>query len=123
MLGSNPPNLVAIDLGAESCRVSLLQWRDQGPHIELVHRFSNSPVAIGEELHWDLSRILSEIESGLVRCAQKTSDEISSIGVDGWAVDYVRLDKDGAPIAQPFCYRDKRTESVEADLKRRLSAV
>lgn len=123
MLGSNPPNLVAIDLGAESCRVSLLQWRDQGPHIELVHRFSNSPVAIGEELHWDLSRILSEIESGLVRCAQKTSDAISSIGVDGWAVDYVRLDKDGAPIAQPFCYRDKRTESVEADLMRRLSAV
>ncbi len=121
MPGSIPPNLVAIDLGAESCRVSLLQWRDQGPHIELIHRFSNSPVSIGEELHWDLSRILSEIESGLVRCGQKTSGSIASIGVDGWAVDYVRMDKYGAPIAEPFCYRDTRTESVEADLKRRLA--
>ena len=121
MPGSNPPNLVAIDLGAESCRVSLLQWRDQGPHIELIHRFSNSPLPIGEGLHWDFSRILSEIEGGLVRCAQKTSGSIASIGVDGWAVDYIRMDKDGAPIAQPFCYRDTRTESVEADLKRRLA--
>ena len=53
MTGSNPPNLVAIDLGAESCRVSLLQWREDTPHIELVHRFNNSAVTIGEELHWD----------------------------------------------------------------------
>ncbi len=121
MLGSNPPNLVAIDLGAESCRVSLLQWRDQGPHIELIHRFSNSPVPIGEELHWDLSRILSEIENGLIRCAQRTSDAIASIGVDGWAVDYVRLDRGGVPLAQPFCYRDTRTESVEAELRQRCS--
>jgi rhamnulokinase len=122
MLGSNPPNLVAIDLGAESCRVSLLQWRAQGPRIKLIHRFSNSPATIGEELHWDLSRILSEIEDGLIRCAQKTSGPIASIGVDGWAVDYVRLTEDGLPMAQPFCYRDTRTESVETELKQRFAA-
>ncbi len=30
--------MIAIDLGAESCRVSLLRWRDGIPQIELVHR-------------------------------------------------------------------------------------
>src|SRR5277367_2198051 len=121
MTSSEPPNLVAIDLGAESCRVSLLEWCDGRPHIELVHRFSNAPLAYGEELHWDFSRILSEVDVGLIRCAQKTSAPIVAIGVDGWAVDYVRLTENGLPIAQPFCYRDTRTEAAEAELQRRCS--
>src|ERR1700761_503349 len=113
------PNLIAIDLGAESCRVSLLEWRSATPHVELIHRFSNSPVMIDHELHWDLNRILSGIEEGLLRCAEKTSAPIAAIGVDGWAVDYVRLTENDLPIAQPFCYRDLRTEAIEADLERR----
>jgi rhamnulokinase len=118
---SDHPHLVAIDLGAESCRVSLLQWRGETPHIELVHRFSNAPVTIGESLHWDFSRILSGVEDGLLRCAEKTSAPIASVGVDGWAVDYVRLTETDLPIAQPFCYRDLRTEAMEAELAQRRS--
>src|ERR1700756_4462689 len=118
---SDHPHLVAIDLGAESCRVSLLQWRGETPHIELVHRFSNAPVTIGESLHWDFSRILSGVEDGLLRCAEKTSAPIASVGVDGWAVDYVRLPETGLPIAQPFCYRDLRTEAMEAELAQQCS--
>jgi rhamnulokinase len=33
--------------------------------------------------------------------------------VDGWAVDYVRLDPSGRPIANPFCYRDERTVATK----------
>ena len=36
--------LIAVDLGAESCRVSLLRWRNGLPRIELVHRFANGPL-------------------------------------------------------------------------------
>ena len=118
---SDHPQLVAVDLGAESCRVSLLQWRGETPHIELVHRFSNSPVTIGQGLHWDFSRVVSGIEDGLLRCAEKTSAPIAAIGVDGWAVDYVRLTETDLPIAQPFCYRDLRTEATEAELSQRCS--
>lgn len=121
MQTSDHPHLVAIDLGAESCRVSLLEWRGDAPHIELIHRFSNAPVAIGERLHWDFRRIVSGVEEGLVRCAEKTSAPIAAIGVDGWAVDYVRLTETGLPIAQPFCYRDLRTEAMEAALARKCS--
>jgi rhamnulokinase len=121
MPNSDHPHVVAIDLGAESCRVSLLQWRGETPHIELVHRFSNAPITIGKCLHWDFSRILSGVDDGLLRCAEKTSAPIAAVGVDGWAVDYVRLTETDLPLAQPFCYRDLRTEAVEAELARKCS--
>jgi rhamnulokinase len=121
MSGSTPPNLVAIDLGAESCRVSLLQWKGEAPHLELIHRFANSPVSSGSGLRWNFTRILSEIEKGLHLCAERSSAPIASIGVDGWAVDYVRLNRDGQPIGEPFCYRDPRTEAAEARLHQRCS--
>ena len=35
--------MVAVDLGAGSCRVSLLTWPDGSPHVEVVHRFENAP--------------------------------------------------------------------------------
>ena len=34
------------------------------------------------------------------------AEGIASVAVDGWAVDYVRLDAEGAALADPFCYRD-----------------
>lgn len=107
--GPDLPSLVAVDLGAESCRVSLLM---PGHKVRIVHRFPNAPVARGTSLIWDFTRIVQEIETGLLRCAAQAIGPIASIGVDGWAVDYVRLDADRRPIHQPFCYRDLRTEAA-----------
>jgi rhamnulokinase len=105
--------MVAIDLGAESCRVSLLRWTRQTPESRVVHRFANGPVQRGRAVHWDLEKIVRGIEKGLRLCAELAgSQKIASIAVDGWAVDYVRLRPDGKPVADPFCYRDERT--VEA---------
>ena len=104
---------VAIDLGAESCRVSLLRWIDGKPQIELVHRMPNGPVHAGTSLHWPLSRILAGLEEGLRQAAEFAPEGISSIGVDGWAVDYVRLGPDGTPLDEPFCYRDERTVATK----------
>ena len=102
------PVLVSIDLGAESCRVSLLHWHGDAPAIRMVHRFGNGPVADGDALYWDLKRICRELETGLHRCAELAPDGIDAIGVTGWAVDYVRLSESGKPLAQPFCYRNPR---------------
>lgn len=121
MRGLVKPNIVAIDLGAESCRVSLLQWKDGAPDIELIHRFANAPIERGGELYWDLDAILAEVESGLRMCSQRAAAPVASIGVDGWGVDYVRIDEAGLPIGQPFCYRDARTEATEALLRERCS--
>jgi rhamnulokinase len=55
-------------------------------------------------------------------CAAIAEEGIRSIGVDGWAVDYVRLDVDGKPLADPFCYRDTRTKAAETALLERISS-
>lgn len=125
---TRPPTtkaLVAIDLGAESCRVSLLRWRAGVPHITLVHRFANAPVRLpnqdGETLHWSLATIVGGVEEGLRQCATLATEGIAAIAVDGWAVDYVRLDPAGKPYGDPFCYRDLRTIAAEEDLHTRIS--
>lgn len=119
---SQHPALVAIDLGAESCRVSLLQWQGDAPAVRMVHRFSNGPVAQGDNLHWNLSRICRELYRGLRQCAELAPESIASIGVTGWAVDYVRLDRHGNLFAQPFCYRDPRATHAMAEAHKRLHA-
>ncbi|HET6208705.1 MAG TPA: FGGY-family carbohydrate kinase [Terracidiphilus sp.] len=100
---------VAIDLGAESCRVSLLRWRDGMARIELIHRIPNGPVHVDGSLRWPFDLILTGLEDGLRKAADVAPEGIASIAVDGWAVDYVRLGVDGLPLANPFCYRDERS--------------
>ena len=120
---SNPSRqaLVAIDLGAESCRVSLLRWPGGSPEITLVHRFANAPRQGSDGLHWDLAAIEAGVDTGLRRAAELAPEGIRAIAADGWAVDYVRLDADGAALADPFCYRDLRTEATERWLHERIS--
>lgn len=100
---------VAIDLGAESCRVSLLRWRDGRAQIELIHRIPNGPVHLDGTLRWPFDKILAGLEEGLRKAGAVSPEGIASIAVDGWAVDYVRLGNDGLPLANPFCYRDERS--------------
>lgn len=113
--------LVAIDLGAESCRVSLLRWTSADPSIQLVYRFPNHAIDGPDGLRWNMNLILDELQHGLTACAAIATEGIRSIAVDGWAVDYVRLDAHGTAIANPFCYRDERTVSSEPALHARLS--
>ena len=112
--------IVAVDLGAGSCRVSLLRWFDGAPDVTVVHRFRNGPIEDGESLRWDIEKIQAGVEEGLRLCAEVVSEPIASIGVDGWGVDYVRLKGDGSPLTQPFCYRDVRNEVAEAAVHKRI---
>lgn len=114
--------VIAIDLGAESCRVSLLRWSGGNPQVTLAHRFQNGPVQHGNDLRWDLDNIWSGINEGLRRAADLAPEGIDSIGVDGWAVDYVRLGPDGQLLAPPFCYRDPRNALAEAHALQKISA-
>jgi rhamnulokinase len=115
------PARVSVDLGAESCRVSLLRWHDDQPQITLVHRIPNGPVARGDELRWDLQAIWDGVYEGLRQCAAIASEGIASLAVDGWATDYVRLGADGRAIGDPFCYRDPRNIAAERAVHERIS--
>lgn len=115
------PARIAIDLGAESCRVSLLRWSSGQPRIELIHRLPNGPVHTGVSLCWPFDRILQGLYDGLVKAAEAAPEGIASIAVDGWAVDYVRLGPDGNAVSNPFCYRDERTLPAKEQVDRLIS--
>jgi rhamnulokinase len=113
--------LIAVDLGAQSCRVSLLRfWYDE-PAVDVVHRFSNAPVPSDNGLHWNIEEIWEGVQAGIRKCAALAPEGIASIGVDGWAVDYVRLHETGYPEGDPFCYRDVRTERAEPEVHALIS--
>src|SRR5580704_6988774 len=109
---------VAIDLGAESCRVSLLRWDGERPSVEVIHRIPNGPVHRGDSLYWSLTGILAGLEEGLRKAAAAAPEGIASIGVDSWSVDYVRLAPDGSMLREPFCYRDERTAAAKETVDR-----
>ena len=115
-------SLVAVDLGAESCRVSLLRWHGDVPKIDLINRFANGPVRHEDgRLRWPLAQIIEGVEEGLRMCAAASPEAIRSVAVDGWAVDYVRLDATGALLDEPFCYRDERNINAERELHTRIA--
>ena len=111
---------IAVDLGAESCRVSLLRWVGGKAAITLVHRFANAPRKVEGGLRWDLAMIEAGLDEGLRQCAAIATEGVRSIAVDGWAVDYVRVDAEGRALGDPFCYRDERSIKAERVVHRKI---
>ncbi|MBT3275187.1 MAG: rhamnulokinase [Spirochaetales bacterium] len=107
---------VAVDLGAESGRVIA----GDVSSMEVFHRFSNGPVRIGNSIYWNFLNIFSEIKIGLTKAFEKYGNDIVSIGIDTWGVDYALLDQDGDLIGNPYHYRDDRTDGVPEELFKSL---
>jgi rhamnulokinase len=114
--------LIAVDLGAQSCRISLLQWQSGQPVITLAYRFANAPYRKNGELRWDLSSMSRNLDEGLRKCAELAPEGVRSIAVDGWAVDYVRINQKGEALADPYCYRDERTQRSQDVVHSKCSA-
>ena len=101
-------HIVAVDLGAESGRVVLCRWTGEEGILEEVHRFPNGARQEGNHLVWDLDRLWQEVVKGLRLAVSKAGGRVASVGVDGWGVDYVLLDRTGNRIGRAYCYRDAR---------------
>ncbi|MET9498759.1 rhamnulokinase family protein [Streptomyces sp. NPDC006552] len=97
----------AIDLGASSGRVITAQLTPTTLNLSEAHRFPNRPVRTGPALHWDILALYTGILDGLRKTGQ-----VTSVGIDSWAVDHGLLDADGALLGNPFHYRDTRTDHV-----------
>ena len=100
---------IAVDLGAESGRVSLGIVQGDRVTMQLCHRFGHAPVESDAGLHWDLEAIWRGVRDGLSLAAERAAKAgvtPSSVGVDSWAVDYAMLSPDGELSGPPRCYRD-----------------
>ena len=99
----NMERAIAIDLGASSGRIIIIELENGQLSMKTVHRFENRPLHTGDGLRWDLSLLIEEIDRGLAEIDFQDGDSIS---VDTWGVDYVLVDNDDKIICQPFCYSD-----------------
>ena len=90
-------NLLAIDLGASSGRGIVGSFDGKKLTLRENHRFSNDPVMVNGRLYWDILRILHEIKQSITKTVQD-GDNVTSIGIDTWGVDYALLDKKGRKL-------------------------
>src|SRR3954470_17441401 len=96
--------LLAIDIGAESGRAVVGTFDGARLTLDEAHRFPNIAVRLRDTLHWDVLRIVHDVQEGIRRAG-----EVVSLGVDTWGVDFGLLDRGGRLIANPVHYRDERT--------------
>jgi rhamnulokinase len=102
---------VAADLGASTGRVMTGVVSDGAVRLEEAHRFPNISVWTNGALRWDVKSLFAGLLEGL-RVAGVGAP--TSIGIDGWAVDYALLDPSGELLDDPMHYRDNRTEAAIA---------
>lgn len=106
---------IAVDLGAGSGRIFLVDITPDKFTLEEVRRFTYPASQLDGNLRWDFTKIFAEIKAGLTEAGRRSRElgrHILSIGVDSWAVDYGLIDAAGELIENPVCYRDQRTNGV-----------
>lgn len=107
---------IAVDLGASNGRVIVGNLEE----FEVVHRFVTRNERILGELYWDIIGIYSEILQGLKRAFSLYGDDIVSIGIDTWGVDYGLVDGHGSLVSPSYHYRDGRTDGLIEELAARF---
>ena len=111
---------LALDLGAESGRAIAGTFDGERLALREVHRFPNVPVRRGSSMHWDLPALFKEVKRGIAAAVTQFGDNLVSVGIDTWGVDYGLLDEDGALMGLPHQYRDPRTAGIQDSVIERL---
>ena len=104
---------LAIDMGASNIRVMLGSLSETDITCRVIYRFPNNIIKRDGHERWDFEQILPEIIRGINLALEESDQPVSSIGVDGWGVDFALLDASGKLLEGPVSYRDSRTEGME----------
>jgi len=114
---------LAIDLGAGSGRAVLGRLEADALRLEELHRFHYPPRVSAGHLRWPFADLLQGIRQGLRAAALRAGelgDELATVGVDSWGVDYGLLDAAGRLIEEPVAYRDARTAGILPEVLKRV---
>lgn len=103
---------LAADLGAESGRVMAGIYEGKKIVLEQMARFPTGGLRLPDGWHWDLVRIFADIRQGIAKAVEKFGDDVASISIDTWGVDYGLLDNRQRLLGIPWMYRDARTDGV-----------
>jgi rhamnulokinase len=113
MNGSARTRCLAVDMGASNVRIMLGEISGTGIETREIHRFPNQTIEKDGHERWDIEVIIRGIIGGLKRAVAEAGEDIASIGVDAWGVDFAMLDRAGKLLELPVAYRDGRTEGME----------
>ena len=115
-------NMLAIDLGASSGRGIIGSFDGKKLTLNENHRFVNEPQHIAGRFTWDIVRIFCEIKNS-IRKSILDGDNVTSMGIDTWGVDYGLIDRHGRLLANPTHYRDTRTDNIAAHTDQFISTA
>jgi len=96
---------IITDFGASNGRVGIGTYYGNKFEIETLHRFENSQVLLNGRYFWDILKLFSELKKGISAAFNKY-DNIRSVAVDTWGLDFGLIDKSGKLISNPLTYRD-----------------
>ena len=99
---------IAIDLGASSGRIICGIYNENNIKINEVHRFKNAPINIDGLICWNIKYLFKNIVTGISKAKQLYGNNIATIGIDSWAVDFVLLDRNDDCLFLPRHYRNQR---------------
>ena len=102
---------LAFDLGASQARAILGSLHADHFEMEVLHRFTTPLIEENGHLYWDIETIWNEFQKGL-DIASRISENLCSLSVSSWGVDYVPLDAAGMALRNPYSYRDGRTSDI-----------
>ena len=109
--------LIVCDIGASSARVFSAAYDGGKLSLEVLHRFLNKPIIVGNGLYWDIFAL----HDGLKRGIAMAGKDADSIGIDAFSNDYLLFDAAGAIIEPPHAYRDGRTLGMVEEMDKHIS--
>jgi len=109
---ANKKVYLAVDMGASSGRVVAGLFDGQRLTLEEVNRFENGPIVANDNMYWDLLNQWTNIQAGLRAAGAQYGNDVGSVGVDTWGVDFGLLGRGDELLGNPYHYRDKRTVGI-----------
>jgi len=119
-MGARLLSCAAVDLGASSGRVGVVDWDGERLRLREARRFETPRGQDPESGYqcWDLDALEQELRRGLEAAARMAA--LVSVGVDGWGVDYVLLDAERRQVGPAVAYRDDRTRGMMEQIFARM---
>ena len=98
-------NFLSFDIGNSSVRVFLCVFDGKKITTKLLLQEPNEQILRGEYYYWDIKKIFSHMKKGFFIAARE-AEQIHSIGICTWGVDFALLDEKGTMLADLLCYRN-----------------
>ena len=106
-----PIRLLAFDLGASNGRAVLGAFDGARIALDEVHRFDNPMVEQNGLYYWDALGLYRNLKESFLKL-KHDGMEVDCFGIDTWGVDFGLIDKNGALLGNPRCYRNGTEEGM-----------